>query len=356
MKRFRAAVAAFAALSLMLAACGDDEPDDNGQATEGEAEGEGEGEGEAGPPEGVVEFVSIATGGTGGAYYPIGGAAGAMLAEQIEGVESGVAETTGGSVENINLLHDGRTTIAMAQGDAVYTAANGEGEFDQVMDIRTIGMPYLNVLQIYTTRDRGIESFSDLAGQRVSVGDTGSGTEVFMRTVTETLGMSYDDFGEAQRLGFDDQTAAIRNNQLDAGTAVVAPGGSAIADLASSDELWIVPFTDEEVDTVAGEFPYYTGTTIEGGTYSGLDEDVQTLGTYNSFLMHPDASREFVYAVTKALHENVDALASGHPAAEALAPENISEAVAPLHPGAIDYLLEVGVEIPEELYPEEWEE
>jgi uncharacterized protein len=356
--RFRAWVAVGAAMALTLAACGGD---DNGAAEPGE---DTNGEEQAGdePVDGddveaeVPRFISIATGGTGGAYYPIGGAAGSLLAREIDGVESGVAETTGGSVENINLLHEGRTELALAQGDAVYTAAQGEGDFDEPMNIRTIGMVYVNVLQLHTTRDRGIESFSDLAGQRVSVGDAGSATELFTRQVTEVLGMSYDDFGDTQRLPFDDQTAAIRNNQLDVGAAVVAPGGSSIADLASSDPLWIIPFTDDEVETIVSEFPYYTEYNLEAGTYQGLDEDIQTVGTWNSFLMSPDADRGFVYLVTKVLHENPDVLAQGHPSGGELAAENIDNALAPLHPGAIDYFLEIGQDVPEELYPSEWED
>jgi uncharacterized protein len=345
--RKRALMAATAAVALTLAACGGDDGGD------GAAEGEN---GEAAEDSGIPEFISIATGGTGGAYYPIGGAAGNLLANEIEEVSSGVAETTGGSVENINLLDGDRTELALAQGDAVYQAAVGEGDFDEEMNIRTIGMAYINHLQLHTTADRGIESFDDLVGARVSVGDAGSATELFTRQVTEVLGYSYDDFGDVQRLPFDDQTAAIRNDQLDVGSAVVAPGGSSIADLASSDELVIIPFSEEEIEAVTSEYPYYIASTIEGGTYQGLDEDVQVLGTWNSWLMNTEASREFAYQVTKVLHENVETLEQGHPAGGELSADNIDEALAPLHPGAIDYFEEEGVEIPEELYPPEWED
>lgn len=325
---------------LFLAACGGDEGGGGG------AEG-GE----------IPEFVSIATGGTGGAYYPIGGAMGSMLADEIDAIRNATAETTGGSVENMQLLSDQRVELAMAQNDAVYQAVNGEGDFEgEPVDARTVSMMYVNVLQIATTADRGIESFEDLEGKSVSVGDTGSATELFMSQVTETLGMSYDDFGDTQRLPFDDQTTAIRNNQLDVGTWVVGPGVSSIQDLASSEDLVLVEFTDEQITQITEKFPYYAKTEIKAGTYQGQDEAVPAIGTWNTLGMHADADREFVYQVTKAVHENVDKLEGAHPSAADIAAENIENAIAPLHPGAIDYFEEVGVEVPEDLYPDEWEE
>jgi TRAP transporter TAXI family solute receptor len=334
---------------LFLAACGGDGggDGDQGGATEG---GTAEGGG------GIPEFVSIATGGTGGAYYPIGGAMGSMLASEIEGIRNATAETTGGSVENLQLLADERTELAMAQGDAVYQAVNGEGDFEEPVEVRTISMMYVNVLQIATTEDRDIESFADLAGKNVSVGDTGSATELFMRQVTETLGMSYDDFGDTQRLPFADQTTAIRNNQLDAGAWVVGPGVSSIQDLASSEDLVLVPFSEEEITQITEKYPYYSAYEIEADTYEGQDEPVPAIGTWNTLAMHANADREFAYEVTKALHENLDALADAHPSAGDIAAENIENAIAPLHPGAIDYFEEIGVEVPEDMYPEEWEE
>lgn len=340
-KHVRLAALAMAG-GLFLAACGGDA--DNGDA--GDAEGGAE----------IPEFVSIATGGTGGAYYPIGGAMGSMFAKEIDAIRNATAETTGGSVENMQLLSDQRVELAMAQNDAVYQAVNAEGDFAEPVDARTISMMYVNVLQIATTADRGIESFEDLAGKNVSVGDTGSATELFMRQVTETLGMSFDDFGDTQRLPFDDQTTAIRNNQLDAGAWVVGPGVSSIQDLASSEDLVLVPFSEDQISQVTEEFPYYAATEVKAGTYQGQDEAVPALGTWNTLAMHADADREFVYEITKALHENLDALADAHPSAGDIAAENIEHAIAPLHPGAIDYFLEVGVEVPEDLYPEEWEE
>ena len=323
---------------LLLTACG-------GGAGGGAAEG------------GTPEFISIATGGTGGAYYPIGGAMGSMLVDEIDGIRNATAETTGGSVENMQLLSDQSVELAMAQGDAVYQAVNGEGDFEgEPVDARTVSMMYVNVLQIATTADSGIQSFEDLAGKSVSVGDTGSATELFMRQVTETLGMSYDDFSDTQRLPFDDQTTAIRNNQLDAGTWVVGPGVSSIQDLASSEELVLVEFTDEQIAKITEKYPYYSETEIKAGTYEGQDEAVPAIGTWNTLAVHADADREFVYQLTKAVHENVDKLEAAHPSAADIAPENIQNAIAPLHPGAIDYFEEAGVEVPQDLYPDEWEE
>jgi uncharacterized protein len=298
---------------------------------------------------GTPEFVSIATGGTGGAYYPIGGAMGSMLAREIEGINSATAETTGGSVENLQLVGGQDAEIGMAQNDGVYDAVNGEGAFDEPQDVCTIALMYLNVLQVVTVEGRGVNTWQDLPGKRVSVGDAGSATELFMRQVTETLGLSFDDFGDTQRLPFADQTTSIRNGQLDVGSWVVAPGASSIQDLASSEQIIVLPLSEEEMSLVTETFPYYVATELEPGTYQGQDEAVPVAATWNSLVMHADADEDFVYEVTKAVHENVDDLAGGHPSGGELAAENIGDAVAPLHAGAIRYFDEVGQEYPDDL-------
>lgn len=323
----------------LLAACG------GGGGGGGDAGGAAAG----GEGEGVPEFVSIATGGTGGAYYPIGGAMGSMLADEIEEVRSATAETTGGSVENLQLVGRGDAEIGMAQNDAVFNAVNGEGAFEEPQDVCTIGLMYLNLLQVVTVEGRGVNTFMDLPGKRVSVGDAGSATELFMRQVTEALGMSFDDFGQAQRLPFADQTTAIRNGQLDVGSWVVAPGVSSIQDLASSEQIIVLPLDDEQRDMITEQYPYYVSAELEAGTYQGQDEAVPVLATWNSLVMSADAGEDFVYQVTKAVHENVDALAGGHPSGGELAAENIGDAIAPLHPGAARYFDEVGQEYPDDL-------
>lgn len=312
--------------------------------------GGGDGAG-GGENAGVPEFVTIATGGTGGVYYPVGGAMGSMLASEIEGVRSGTAETTGGSVENLTLLGEERTTIAMAMNDAVYNAVNGEGDFQEPQDVCTIGVMYPNILQVVTTEGTGIQGFPGLAGRRVSVGDAGSATQLMFKNVVTTLGMSFDDFAQAQNLPFDGQTTAIRNGQLDAGAWVVAPGASSIQDLASSESIKVVPLAEEELTKITEKFPYYIATELEAGTYDGQQETVPVAATWNSLLMNTNASQEFVGAVTRAVHENVDDLAGAHPAGGEIAPENATEAIAPICPGSMKYFEEAGVDIPEEQRP-----
>lgn len=331
-RRFRP-VSLLLALGLVTAACG-----------QGDSSGGG---GDGGAP----RFISIATGGTGGAYYPIGGAMASFIAREFDGVQNATAETTGGSVENIRLIHQGEAEMALAQGDAVYQGCNGELDFDEPQNIATIGLVYVNVLQIVSPADLGIEGMQDLAGKRVSVGDAGSATEVFMRQVTEFSGMSYDDFAETQRLPFADQVTAIRNDQLDVGTWVVAPGVSSIQDLASSEEISILEFSEEEIEALNEEYPYYIGTEIEPGTYQGVDDAVSVPGTWNHLLVSKDLDEEFVYQLTKLLHENPDVLAQGHPAGGELAAENVENALCTLHPGAMRYFEEQGIDVPEGMRP-----
>lgn len=310
----------------------------------------GSGEGDGAAP----SSVAIATGGTSGTFYAYGGALASILTDELDGVRAN-AEATGGSVENLRLLEDGQVQLAQVQAPAAFEAFEGVGDFTEPLEVRTIIAKYQDLVQL-SSLDPDVVSFDDLAGRTVSVGDAGSGVELTMERLTAALDTSFDDFGSTVQLGYGDQGSALRNGQIDVGSYLGPPGMSALTDLASTEPLTIVEFTPEQLERVTTEIPYMSEGTVPAGTYAGVDADVEPVpAQWNFVVVLADADRELVRDLTAAAYDNVDRLTSAHPAAEATVPENIENAVTPLHPGAIDYFEEQGIELPDELYPDEWD-
>jgi uncharacterized protein len=298
------------------------------------------------------EQLSVATGGTGGVYFPIGGGIAELINEHIEGY-SAVAEVTGASVENMGLIFRGDSDFAIALADTVYQAYHGEGEFEgrQISDLRALLGVYPNAVQIVTLPDSGIESLEDLRGKRVSVGAPGSGTEVNAQTILEANGITYDDF-TPQRLNFNETADALRDGDIDAGFWSVGPPTSSIMNLAATSGVRLIGLTDEEVEAAQEAEPVFARYTLEAGIYDGVEADVATISIPNALVVHADMDEELAYQVTKVIFERVEDLQAIHPAANDTTVEFTMESTPiPLHPGAIRYFEEIGAEIPDRLRP-----
>lgn len=294
--------------------------------------------------------LSVATGGTGGVYYPMGGGLAEVINNHVEGV-SATAEVTGASVENMGLIATGDADLAIALADTVQKAYSGTGRFEgqQLPMTRAVGSLYANMVQIVTPADSDIDSLSDLAGKRVSVGAPGSGTEVNAQTLLEANGMSFDDF-TAQRLNFNETADALANGDIDAGFWSVGAPTSSIMNLATTQDIRILSLSDEEVAAAQEADGTFTALSLAAGTYDGVDEDVATIGVPNVLVVSSETDADLVYEITRAMYENIDEMRAVHPAAEETTVEfTMAATPVPLHEGAIRYFEEAGAEIPDDL-------
>ena len=303
--------------------------------------------------------LSIATGGTGGVYYPYGGGLAELINQYVEGY-SAVAEVTGASAENAGLVARGDSDLALALADTVVQAYEGTGSFADQPDavkaalgeLRALGSVYPNAVHLVTLADSGIESIADLEGMRVSVGAPGSGTEISAQTILNANDITYDGIDE-RRLNFNETAAALRDGDIDAGFWSVGPPTSSILDLATTRDIRIISLSEEEVAAARGAEPSFAAYTFEAGTYPGVDEDVSTISTPNVLIVSAEMDEELAYQITKNMFEHVDELIAIHPAANDTTVEfSLSSTPIPLHPGAVRYYQEIGAEIPEELMPE----
>jgi TRAP transporter TAXI family solute receptor len=295
--------------------------------------------------------LSIATGGTGGVYYPMGGGLAEVINNHVEGYAA-TAEVTGASVENMGLIATGDADLALALGDTVQQAFTGTGRFDgqQLPMIRAIGSMYANMVQIVTLEGSGIDSLDDLVGKRVSVGAPGSGTEVNAQEILNANGITYDDIDE-QRLNFNETADALANGDIDAGFWSVGAPTSSILNLATTQSIHIIELTDAQIEAAQAEVPIFARTTLAGDIYDGVPETT-VIGVPNVLAVSSEMSDDLAYAITRAMFENIADLRAVHPAANQTTVEfTLSATPVPLHPGALRYYEEIGADIPDSLRP-----
>ena len=296
--------------------------------------------------------LSIATGGTGGVYYPMGGGLAEVINNKVDGYTA-TAEVTGASVENMGLVATGDADLAIGLADTVYQAQTGTGRFEgqQLEMIQGIASMYANMIQIVTLADSDITSLEDLAGKRVSVGAPGSGTEVNAAQVLSAAGLTYDDM-DAQRLNFNETADALANGDIDAGFWSVGAPTSSILNLATTNSIRLIELTPEQIAAAREAQPLFAETSLAGGTYQGIDADTAVLGVPNVLVASSEMSEDLAYTLTKAMFENIADLQAVHPAANQTTVEfTLSATPIPLHPGALRYYEEIGADIPDRLRP-----
>ncbi len=298
------------------------------------------------------EQLSIATGGTGGVYYPMGGGLAEIINGKVEGY-SATAEVTGASVENMGLIATGDADLGIALADTVAQAYSGTGRFEgqQLPMIRGLASLYANMIHIVALEGSGITSLQDLRGKRVSIGAPGSGTEVNAAAILNANGITYDDI-EEQRLNFNETADALSNGDIDAGFWSVGAPTSSILNLATTKGIVILQLSAEELAASQAADATFAVTTLPGGTYTGVDADISVLGIPNVLAASSEMPDDLAYAITKAMFENIADLRAVHPAANETSVEfTMSATPIPLHPGALRYYEEIGATIPDRLRP-----
>jgi len=290
-----------------------------------------------------AEFINILTGGTAGVYYPLGSALTKIYGDNIKGSKVQV-QVTKASVENLNLLQEGKGEIAFVLGDSAKDAwaGNEDAGFKNKLDkLRIIGAIYPNYVQIVASKGSNIKTLADLKGKRISVGAAKSGTELNARAVLAAAGMSYKDLGKVEYLPFAESVELIKNRQLDATLQSAGLGVASLKDLANSVEINVVAVPADVVKKMGA--PFIPGT-IPAETYKGQTTAVSTTAIVNYLVTRKDVSDATAYQMTKLFYENLPALVAAHSAAKDINVKNAaSNPPLPLHPGAAKYYKEKGL-------------
>lgn len=287
-------------------------------------------------------FLSIATGGTSGTYYPVGGAIAKVLNENVDGMNAS-AQSTGASVTNTRLIYNQSVELAILQNDIASYAVNGENQFadNQVENMQGITALYPEVIQIIVRDDADIENIKDLKGKKVAVGAPGSGAEANAKQILEFFGLTYEDIDE-DYLSFSEAASRLKDRQIDAAFLTAGIPTAAVMDVASTQDISLLHFSDEELKSLNSQYPYLTGVTVPAGTYTGVENDTQTVALKALLVADSNLSEEVVYNITKAIFENRDTLIAAHDRAKDIKLETALDGMTvELHPGAQKYYDEV---------------
>jgi TRAP transporter TAXI family solute receptor len=287
------------------------------------------------------QFMSLATAGTGGLYYPIGGALASRLTARDTG-RTWTAEVTGGSVENIQRLVRGEVDLAMAIGTTIHEAYTGGQGFDAPQaGLRTVAPLYANQTHVLVQAGADIGSIDDIRGLRVSVGAAGSGTEQVSRQLLDAYGLTYDDI-DVRYLSFTESASALADGAIDAAILSVGYPASAVLEATTTGRIRLLPIDSARVNRLIERWPYYSRGTIPAGVYPGLDSPVPTVSVLNWIVALEDMDGAVVQHVLDILSEDLEELSRSVEIVGQIRLTNLFAAPVPMHPAAREWVERMG--------------
>lgn len=296
-----------------------------------------------------AQNISIATGGTGGVYYPMGGGMASVLSKYVPGMQA-TAEVTGGSVDNLKLLGSGKPYIGFAMTDASQDAYKGEDKFKgHKIPLRTLMVLYPNRMHVVSVEGRGVNKMTDLKGKRVSTGSPGSATEVMAFRLIEAAGLDKDKDMKRERLGVAESVNAVKDGKIDAFFWVGGLPTAGVTDLANTPGTKIKLV--DHADAVAAMNKKYGNLYIEDvipkAMYRGMDTDNKQATVMNILLAHENMDDKTAYNIVKTIFDKRADMIAVHKEAENFKLENQKTSATPIpfHPGAVKYFAEKGIKL-----------
>ena len=275
-------------------------------------------------------FLSLGTGGTGGIYYPLGGALASRLSIADEGRQY-TAEVSGGSVENINRLATGQIDLAFVLGVTAFQAQAGQGDWEvPVSGLRVLAPLYPNLTHVLVPAGSEAAGIADLAGQRVSVGAAGSGTEQVARHLLDAYGLSYDDI-DPQYLSFTESSSALRDGAIDAAVMSVGYPAAAVLEATTTAGVRLLPVDPDVIAAMRDEHPYYTTTMLPELAYPGVEVAIPMLTVQNWMVGMDSLDDEVVTILLNILAEDRVSLEQVHAMAKQIDLNRLGDAPIPLH-------------------------
>jgi uncharacterized protein len=291
-----------------------------------------------------AQNISIATGGTGGVYYPLGGGFAAALSKHVPGMQA-TAEVTGGSVSNLQLIATGKPYIGFTMVDAAKDALDGTGKFKEKVNLRTLLVLYPNRMHVVSTTATGIKTLKDLKGKRVSVGSIGSATEVMTSRLLEAVGVEV----QRERLSVAESVNALKDGKIDAFTWVGGLPTAGVTDLASTPGITIQMIDHAEaIPAMVKKYGnLYYPDVIPMSTYKGMTADNKIASIANVLVASADMADETAYNIVKTIIEQREELKLVHNAAGEIDAKNQKNAATPVpfHPGALKYFKEKSISV-----------
>lgn len=298
------------------------------------------------------KFFAIATGGTGGTYYPLGGLLAQALTDRVPDIVV-TGQAGNASVANCNLIRDHQIESAFVQNNVAYSAYEGKDQFvgKPVKNLRGIASLYPETIQIVARADSGIKGIKDTKGKKLVPGDRGSGTEVDTLNVLAAYGLTYKDFSGVDWLSFSGAAQRLQDKQADVTFTTAGWPTAAITELAMSTNIVLVPIEEAMINKLTSTHAFYSKVIIPKGTYKGMTDDVATITTMAQWVVDEKVPEEVVYNLTRALWEKgkdglsgADVMAKVHAKGKDVQLKTALSGMAiPLHAGAAKYYREKGL-------------
>jgi len=286
---------------------------------------------------GRTTFLSIGTGGTGGVYYPLGGAL-ASLMSLADSTRQYTAEVTGGSVENVNRVVAGQIDLGFALSVTVYEAYHGSGDFPRPRTrLRVVAPLYPNVTQILVSASSTARSLSDLRGKRVSVGSAGSGTEQISRQLLEAYDLTYADI-TPRYLSFTESAAALQDGAIDAAIISVGIPAAAVLEATTTDGARLLGVDADKLAVLKSRYPYYSAGVIPAGAYPGVDAPIPTAAMMNWVVARDDLDGHVATTLLDILGNDRASLEQVHEMVKQIDLSRLDDAPVPLHPAVERWL------------------
>ncbi len=291
-----------------------------------------------------AQFISIATGGTGGTYFILGSGMAKIIEKYVPNVKVSV-ESTAASTENIRLIAGKKVQFAIVMPDGAYFGYHGGREFKDAKypNLRSVMAGHTSPMHFMVRSNSGIKSLADLKGKRVALSAPGSTAKFMAESTLEAYGLTSKDY-KPMLLSYAEQADALRDGAIDMACIFAGAPASAAMDLSTTHDITFLNVAPAELQKVLKEHPYCKEVVIKAGTYRGQNEDVKTFATSSILITYAELESELVYAVAKAILEHTPELKEVHPQGAEYDLADAAEGVAiPLHPGAEKYLMEKGV-------------
>jgi TRAP transporter TAXI family solute receptor len=294
---------------------------------------------------GKREFISVGTAPAGGAFYTVGSAVCEVVNEHRGDLNWRVnAESTGGSMENIRLLSQGKLQFAMSNSSITYFAVRGSEGWEETHEVKSVLTLFPNVAMFVTLADSGIEKVSDLKGKSVFLGPEGAGFEYFVKPILAAHGLSLSDIDGR----FGSQQSAVDLLGDGAVVAAMIGGGTpnpALSQMAQANSIRLIPYDDQAKEQLIKEYSFFEAAMIPGGTYTGIEADYHGLNVGSAHLItHKSVPEQTVYDFVKLVYENRAQIAERHRAAANIKPDTAAaENGTEYHPGAERYFREAGI-------------
>ncbi|MDR3220788.1 MAG: TAXI family TRAP transporter solute-binding subunit [Candidatus Accumulibacter sp.] len=302
----------------------------------------------------AADQLFLLTGSTGGTYFALGGAIGTTWNKHLAGKVQVTTQPSGASVENLKRMGKGEAHLGLVMNNIADQAWKGEGDSFKdtgaIKNFRAIGVVYPEVYQGFVAADSPANSIADLKDKRVAIGPVGSGTAVISKDIFAEYGLQFSDF-KPEYAGFGDAASKFKDGHIDANFGVLSVPAAAIQDVATVRKIKLIEIKGAEFDKLQAKYPFFSQYTIPAGTY-GNDKDALTINMQAALYCKADLKDDLVYELTKTFYEKADEIGTAHAAGKSISLQKALDGITTtLHPGAVKYFKEKGIQIPDEILP-----